>query len=128
MACSYDLPVAANTNVGSILVTVELRYKLAQLPFREFEGKLDQLWEELKRDSPLRLQAESAGIDLSPLRLLERDQAITVREDTERQQPGAVSLIVSFPATFGADLWINVLLARLEQEADLEERRIQEQS
>lgn len=102
-----------------------LRYGLAGHTVEEYETELDELWAELKDpNSDVSQEAKRRGIDVTPLRSLERQEAIAL--ETEEAAFGVeVMLIVALAplateivkasAPIIKDLWFSVLRPRILQ-------------
>jgi len=99
-------------------MTSELRYIVKGFSVDDLSTELDRLWQELKKESKLRAQAEAAGIDLKALQTMGRGQAITARREGEGLDPATSAVVIAFApvvAKIVADLWTHVLLPRIRQ-------------
>jgi hypothetical protein len=102
----------------------EIRYKWADIPAEEYDKDLDELWGELQNpDSALSREAGDLGIDMEPLRGVDRKDAISLRTEGEAFEPATVAIVVALAPvateTIKAltpiihDIWKHVLLPRI---------------
>lgn len=99
---------------------MQQQYHLKNLTVRDLSRDLDELWDELqKSDSVLRLRVEQAGIHLTALAGLKRQDVISVKRQAVGLDPATTAVIVSFApvaAKIVSDLWEHFFLPRLRQE------------
>ena len=95
----------------------EERYILTKLPEEELTRELDQLWAEMQNpDSELSKKAAIQGIDLEPIRQLNRDQAIKIY----REEAGfdVTHIVMAFVAHGVVEVvkatWLHLLYPRIK--------------
>lgn len=102
----------------------EIRYKWADIPAEEYDKDLDDLWRELQNpDSALSREAKDLGIDVEPLRQVDRKDAISVRTEGEGFGGETVAIVVALAPLATAtikmltpiiqDVWKHILLPRI---------------
>ena len=105
--------------------TEKFRYAMSGLSVEDYEAELDQLWAELKDpNSDLSQEAKSRGIDVGPLRALERRDAIALETEEAAFGVEVILIIALAPlatelvkasAPIIKDLWFSVLRPRILQ-------------
>jgi len=103
----------------------KIRYGMSGLTVQDYEAELDELWAELKDpNSDVSQEAKSRGIDVGPLRALDRQDAIALETEGGAFGVEVVLIVALAPlatelvkasAPIIKDLWFSVLRPRILQ-------------